>query len=66
MGGKLGGDPQISQPTCCGCSREPCFSGAVTLSNTVCDSRKVAIHELCEIRIVKGHTRTESEKRVAC
>jgi hypothetical protein len=35
------------------------FSGAVTLSNSVGNSQKVAIHGLCEIRMVEGHTRTE-------
>jgi hypothetical protein len=35
VGGKLGGDPHIGQPTCWGCSREPSFLGVVTLSNSV-------------------------------
>jgi hypothetical protein len=42
------------------------FSGAVTLSNSVGDSSKVAMHGLCEIRMVEGHTQTERGKRVAC
>jgi hypothetical protein len=36
-GEKLGTDPQISQPTCCGLCREPSFSGAVALLNSVND-----------------------------
>jgi hypothetical protein len=42
------------------------FSGAVTLSNSVGDSQKVAMCELSEIRIVEGHTRSERGKRVVC
>jgi hypothetical protein len=66
VGGKLAGDPQIDQPTCWGCSQEPCFSGVVTLSNSVDISQKVVIREPREIRMVKDHTWTEHEKRVAC
>jgi hypothetical protein len=40
------------------------FSGAMTLSNSVGDSRKVVICRLREIRMVKCHTRTERGKRV--
>jgi hypothetical protein len=36
-GEKLGMDPWISQPTCCGLCREPFFSGAVALLNSVDD-----------------------------
>jgi hypothetical protein len=39
-GEKLGGDPQIGQPTCCGLRRELFFSEAVTLSNIVDNSIK--------------------------
>jgi hypothetical protein len=46
--------------------RNSFFLGAVTLSNSIGDSRKVAIHGLREIRMVEGHTRTEHRKRVAC
>jgi hypothetical protein len=44
--------------------RSSFFSGLVTLSNFVGDSRKVSICELHKIRMVKGHTRTERGKRV--
>jgi hypothetical protein len=36
-GDKLGMDPRIDQPACCGLCREPFFSGAVTLLNSVDD-----------------------------
>jgi hypothetical protein len=35
MGEKLGMDPWIGQPTCCGLCREPFFSGAVDLFKSV-------------------------------
>jgi hypothetical protein len=37
LGEKLGMDPQIGQPACCGLYREPFFSGAVALSIDVDD-----------------------------
>jgi hypothetical protein len=42
--------------------------GAIFLrsSDSVNDSRKVAICGPCETRMVDGHTRTERGKRVAC
>jgi hypothetical protein len=46
-GEELGMDPQIGQPTCWRLCREPFFSGAVTLSNSVNDSRKVATYRNC-------------------
>jgi hypothetical protein len=66
VGGKLGGDPQIGQLACWGCTQEPCFSGAVTISNYVSYLRNVAIRGLCEIRMVRDHMRTERGKSVAC
>jgi hypothetical protein len=39
-GEKLGMDPWIDQPVCCGLCREPFFSGAVALLNSVGDSAK--------------------------
>jgi hypothetical protein len=36
-GEKLGMDPQIGQPLCCGLCQEPLFSGAVALSIAVDD-----------------------------
>jgi hypothetical protein len=42
------------------------FSGAVTLSNSVGDSRKVAIRGLREIHMVEGHMRTKHRKHVTC
>jgi hypothetical protein len=41
---KLGTDPWIGQPACCGLGREPFFSGAVTLSNSIDDTQKVATY----------------------
>jgi hypothetical protein len=40
LGEKLGTNPQIGQPACCGLCREPFFSGAVTLSIVVDDFMK--------------------------
>jgi hypothetical protein len=40
-GEKLGMDPQIDQPACCGLCREPFFSGAVVLLNSIDDYVKV-------------------------
>jgi hypothetical protein len=40
LGEKLGTDPRIGQPVCCGLCREPFFSGAVTLSIAVDDFAK--------------------------
>jgi hypothetical protein len=37
LGKKLGTDPRISQPACCGLCQEPFFSGAVALSIDVDD-----------------------------
>jgi hypothetical protein len=37
LGEKLGTDPRISQPLCCGLCREPLFSGVVALSIAVDD-----------------------------
>jgi hypothetical protein len=34
---KLGMDPWIGQPSCCGLGRKPFFSGAVGLLNSVDD-----------------------------
>jgi hypothetical protein len=47
-------------------SQEDLFFGVVHLSNPIDDSQKVAIHRPREIRVVKGHTRTEREVCVAC
>jgi hypothetical protein len=62
----VGTDLRIGQSTCYGLCREPLFSGAVTLSNTVSDSRRVAIYGPREIRMVLDHTRTERGKCMAC
>jgi hypothetical protein len=40
LGEKLGTDSQIGQPVCCGLCREPFFSGAVALLNSVNDYTK--------------------------
>jgi hypothetical protein len=46
-------------------SREHFSYGAVHLPNPVDDSRKVAIREPRDIRMVEGHTRTERGMCVA-
>jgi hypothetical protein len=43
-GEKLGTDPRIGQPVCCGLCQEPFFSRAVTLSNGIDVSQKVATY----------------------
>jgi hypothetical protein len=40
LGDKLGTNPWIGQPMCCGLGREPFFSGAVALSIAVDDFTK--------------------------
>jgi hypothetical protein len=40
LGEKLGTDPRIGKPTCCEMYREPFFSGAVALLNSVDDYAK--------------------------
>jgi hypothetical protein len=40
LGEKLGTDPRICQPACCGLGWEPFFSGAVVLSNVIDDFMK--------------------------
>jgi hypothetical protein len=40
LGEKLGTDPWIDQPTCCGLCWEPFFSGTVTLHNSIDDYAK--------------------------
>jgi hypothetical protein len=52
--------------TCCGLCREPFFSRAMTLLNSVDDSRRVAICGPREIRMILDHTWTEYGKCVAC
>jgi hypothetical protein len=37
LGEKLGTDPRIGQPSCCGLGREPIFLGAVALLNSIDD-----------------------------
>jgi hypothetical protein len=62
----MGSDPWISYLTCYGLCREPFFSRAVSLFNSVDDSQKVTIcgpHEIC---MVEGHKRTRRGKLVAC
>jgi hypothetical protein len=40
LGEKLGTDPRIGQPMCCGLCREPFFSGALALLNSIDDYTK--------------------------
>jgi hypothetical protein len=40
LGEKLGTDPRIGQPACCGLCQEPFFLGAATLLNSVDDYAK--------------------------
>jgi hypothetical protein len=58
---KLDTDPWIGQPSCYGLCQEqwPCSTLLMT-------TWKVAIIGPCEIRMVKGYTRTEREKCMAC
>jgi hypothetical protein len=58
LGEKLGTDTRISQPVCCGLCREPLFSGAVTLVNSVDDSYKVAMYGDCPQEAYIGRTWT--------
>jgi hypothetical protein len=53
---KLGADPRIGQPVCCGLCREPFFSGAVTLSNSVDNWQKVATYGDHPQEADTGHT----------
>jgi hypothetical protein len=39
-GEKLGTDPRINHPTCCGLCQEPIFSGAVALLNSIANCVK--------------------------
>jgi hypothetical protein len=55
-GEKMGTNPWIGRPTCCGLCRKPFFSRAVTLCNIVDDSQRVAICGPREIRMVLDHT----------
>jgi hypothetical protein len=53
-GEKLGGDPQIGQPSCWGCSQESLFLGSSRIHPTLLTTtQKVAIHRLREIRMVE-------------
>jgi hypothetical protein len=65
-GRETGWASTIDQLMCWGCSREPCFSGVVTLSNSIGVSQKVTIRGLHDIYMVEGHTWTERGKCVAC
>jgi hypothetical protein len=58
VGEKLGMDPRIGQPVCCGLGREPFFSGAVDLFNSVDNSWKVVIYEDCTHEAYEWHTWT--------
>jgi hypothetical protein len=65
-GEKLGMDPRIDQPACCGLCREPFFRERWPCSTLLMTSRRVAICGPHGIRMVLDHTRTECEKRVVC
>jgi hypothetical protein len=58
LGEKLGTDPRIGQPACCGLYREPFFSGAVALSITV-DDFVCQVHGL-PTGSIAGHTWTDA------
>jgi hypothetical protein len=64
-GEKLGMDPQISQPLCCGLCREP-FCEHWLCPSLLTASQKIAIRGPREICMVDGHMRTEHGKHVAC
>jgi hypothetical protein len=53
-GEKLGTDPRIGQPACCGLCREPFFSGAVALLNSVDDCVKHCHVRGLSARSVRG------------
>jgi hypothetical protein len=55
---KLGTDLRIGQPACCRLCRELFFSGAVTLSNSIDDSWKVATYGDRPQKVYTGHTWT--------
>jgi hypothetical protein len=57
-GEKLGMDPLIDQPACWGLCQEPFFSGAVTPSNSVGGSWKVATYGDCPQEAYTGRTWT--------
>jgi hypothetical protein len=65
-GEKLDGDPQTVSRRARAVVGNYFFSRAVTLPNSVGDSRKVAIRGPREIRMVEDHTRTERGKYVSC
>jgi hypothetical protein len=55
---KLGTDPRIGQPTCCGLCQKSFFSGAVALLNSIDDLWKVAMYEDCPQKAYVRHTWT--------
>jgi hypothetical protein len=57
-GEKLGTDPRIGQSACCGLCQEPFFSGAVTLTNSVGGSWKVATYGGRSQEVYAGRTWT--------
>jgi hypothetical protein len=58
LGEKLSTDPRVGQPVCCGLCREPLFSGAVALLNSVDGSCKVAMYTDRPQEAYAGHTWT--------
>jgi hypothetical protein len=58
LGRETGYGPWIGQPACCGLCREPFFLGAVTLSNSVDGSWKVAMYGDGSQKVYVGRTWT--------
>jgi hypothetical protein len=65
-GEKLGTDPRIGQPACCGLCREPFSREQWLCSTLLMTTWKVAICGPHEIRMVLDHMQTERGKCVAC
>jgi hypothetical protein len=65
-GEKLGTDPRIGQPSCCGLCQEPFSQEQWLCTSLLTMTRKVAICGPHEIRMVLDHTWTGRGKHVAC
>jgi hypothetical protein len=65
-GEKLGTDPRIGWPACCGLCREPFSQKQWDMSKSIGISQKVAICGRREIRMVLDHMWTERGKCMMC
>jgi hypothetical protein len=66
MGEKLGGDLRIGQPVYWDVVGSPLSREQWDPSKSIGSTQNIAIHGLCEIRMVEGHTWTERGKHVVC